>query len=162
MVQTAKRINWSQISSTSIMSLWQPWDQGSVLVARRGDFGLQPSIHNLSCRALWSSPEMSRRPKTSADPRSIDGVHIWTPKRTMDQGSVFRGWCSDQPKHLRLLYVSTTDTGLAVSWQADFSGWTFQRHTTQQLIPEPYGLCITTSTRGAEVGFRDQWSTPNI
>jgi len=22
------------------------------------------------------------------DPRSIDGVHIWTPKRTMDQGSV--------------------------------------------------------------------------
>ena len=45
-------------------------DQGSVLVARRGDFGLQPSIHNLSCRALWSSPEMSRRPKTSADPRS--------------------------------------------------------------------------------------------
>ena len=70
MVQTAKRINWSQISSTSIMSLWQPWDQGPVLVARRGDFGLQPSIHNLSCRALWSSPEMSRRPKTSADPRS--------------------------------------------------------------------------------------------
>jgi hypothetical protein len=25
---------------------------------------------------------------TMTDPRSIDGVHIWTPKRTMDQGSV--------------------------------------------------------------------------
>ena len=29
------------------------------------------------------------------------------------------------------------DQGSAISWQADFSGWTFQRHTTRQLIPDP-------------------------
>ncbi len=62
--------------------------QGSVLVAR----GRPTPIFTVDFREFLTHTLDIARPEAGAnlvtDPRSIDGVHIWTPKRTMDQGSV--------------------------------------------------------------------------